>query len=308
LAKGKDAIVSRGELVEIGGGFRIPDVIIQGGARLKEVGTTNKTRVADYEAALSDDTGVLLKVHRSNFALVGFTQEATVKELSALARPRGIPVVLDLGTGRMLDAGVPTPDEPTVMDAVNEGADLLMFSGDKLLGGPQAGILLGRADLIAKCRQHPLCRALRVDKMTLAALMATLRLHLDGRGLEIPALAMMLESVTSLKERAHAICSALRTHNVECSVVDVFSTPGGGTLPTTQIASAAVALASSRGAEELATALRTGEVAVVCRVEEGRVLLDLRCVLPSQDLSLVAGVVEALGGPRAGRDSGEIPC
>jgi L-seryl-tRNA(Ser) seleniumtransferase len=296
VAHGREAVVSRGELVEIGGGFRIPEVITQGGARLREVGTTNRTRVADYAAAVTPETAVFLKVHRSNFSVVGFTEEASLQELKALGASTHIPVLLDLGTGRMEGLHVPTPDEPTVAQAVKEGADLLMFSGDKLLGGPQAGFIVGRADLVERCRKHPLCRAVRVDKMTLAALMATLQLHLDGRAQDIPAVHMMNLPVPSLRARADALCSRLRAAGVPCATADVFSTPGGGTLPTTQIASVAVKLTpDALPAHALAAALRACDPPVVCRVEDATVLLDLRCVTPAQDATLLSSVLEVVG-------------
>jgi L-seryl-tRNA(Ser) seleniumtransferase len=295
LAAGREAVISRGELVEIGGGFRVPEVVVQGGARLREVGTTNKTRLADYEDALGPDTAVLLKVHRSNFALVGFTQSVSTAQLAGLAKARGVPLLVDLGTGLTAPLPVATPDgEDTVTQTLKDGASLVMASGDKLLGGPQAGLILGRADLVDRCRRHPLCRALRVDKMTLAALEVTLRLHLDQRHAEIPAVAMMHLSPDVLRPRAQALASTLAQAGVPATVRDVTARPGGGTLPTVELPSVAVALSGGGGlGDRLAHALRQGDPPVVARVEGGEVLLDVRCVPSVQDAALANGVLLA---------------
>ena len=309
LSSGKEAVVSRGELVEIGGGFRIPDVITQGGARLKEVGTTNRTRVADYQRAVTPGTAVFLKVHRSNFSVVGFTEEASITELKALGNTSGIPVLVDLGSGRMEGLEVAAQGEPTVGEVVSQGADLVMFSGDKLLGGPQAGLIVGRNALVERCRQHPLCRAVRVDKMTLAALMATLRMHLDGRARQVPTTQMLTLSADSLARRAEALVSQLQATGVESSAVNVFSTPGGGTLPTTEIASCAVSPAlGGHKADTVAAMLRAHDPPVVCRVEDGRVLLDLRCVFPHQDATLRDAVAHVVKSPVKEQDSEVRPC
>lgn len=291
LAAGKECVVSRGELVEIGGGFRIPDVMRMSGAHLVEVGTSNKTRLTDYEAALSPETGLLVKVHKSNFALVGFTEEVTAGELSALGRARGVPVYEDLGSGCLVDlAGLGLPHEPTVAEALAAGADVVTFSGDKLLGGPQAGVIVGRKDLLAKIERHPLNRVLRIDKATVAALEATLRLYRDGRWREVPALRLLGTPVAELEDRARVLRDALAARGVEGEIVATASRVGGGALPTANPESRAVALGGD--VEALHRALRRGEPAVVARIAEGRLLLDVRTVEPG-DLASLADAVAA---------------
>jgi L-seryl-tRNA(Ser) seleniumtransferase len=303
---GRTAVVSRGELVEIGGGFRIPDVIRQGGARLLEVGTTNRTRLSDYESAISLDTGVLLKVHQSNFALIGFTESVPVNALAQLAAERNLPVMVDLGSGRLADLGTLSAQEPSVQDTVKAGASVVTFSGDKLLGGPQAGVLVGKSQLIAPCREHPLCRALRVDKLTLAALGATLRLQRDGRQDEIPAVRMLNENLLALRERAESLLGTGDLRNM-LEIVNVSTRPGGGTLPQAEVASVALSIRPSRmGADALCRALREAEVPVVARIEENAVLLDLRTVLPEEDVTLREMLEGVLSG--RGRDGEVIPC
>ena len=283
LAAGRGVVVSRGELVEIGGSFRIPDILRASGCRLVEVGTTNKTRRADYEAAIDDDTALLLKVHRSNFAIVGFTAEVEAAELAELARARGLASMVDLGSGAMIDAAawraMGLPAEPGVRAAVAAGLDLVCFSGDKLLGGPQAGILVGRAAAVARARRHPLMRALRPDKLTIAALAATLGLYRDGRWAEVPALAMLGADDAALRARADRLAAAIgaRRTGLEVTVVRCASAVGGGAMPLAEPPSWAVALAG-RPADAIDRALRAAPVPVVARVDDGRVLLDVRTI------------------------------
>ena len=281
LAEGREVLVSRGELIEIGDGFRIPDVLARSGARLHEVGTTNRTRAADYEAAITTETAVLLRVHRSNFRVVGFTEQPSVAELAAVARRHELPLVDDLGSGafRQFD------DEPTARDSLAEGSDLACFSGDKLLGGPQAGIVVGRADLVERLRRHPLQRALRADKLTLAALEATLRLYLEpDRALrEIPVLRMLAVPVEDVRARADRLAS-LTGGEVEETVARA----GGGALPLAEIPSFACAVE-----EELAAPLRAADPPVVGVVRDGRLLLDCRTVADAEVDEIAAAVAAA---------------
>ena len=270
LAEGREVVVSRGELIEIGDGFRIPDVLARSGARLVEVGTTNRTRATDYEAAVGAETALLLRVHQSNFRVIGFTQQPTVAELSRVARRHGVPLVDDLGSGVLVDV----PDEPSVRESVEAGADLVCFSGDKLLGGPQAGIVVGRAPLVGQMRRHPLQRALRADKLTLAALEGTLRLYVDPeRALrEVPVLRMLLEPAASVRARAERLAGL-----VDGSVEETVGRVGGGALPLTELPSFACAVE-----ESLADRLRAGEPPVVGVVRDGRLLLDCRALTDSE--------------------------
>jgi L-seryl-tRNA(Ser) seleniumtransferase len=279
---GRGVAVSRGELVEIGGGFRVPDVMTQSGARLLEVGTTNRTRVADYRAAMAahDDLAILLKVHRSNYTISGFTEETSVPALAGL----GPPVVVDLGSG-LLDAGCPwlddgppawLRDEPAAKQTLAAGADLVMFSGDKLLAGPQAGIIAGRADLVRACAKHPLYRAFRPGALVLSALQEVALSYLDRTAGELPFWRMASASVASLEARARGLVDQLPDAGVE--VVACASVPGGGTLPGADIPSVGVALDGDRTAQ-----LRAGAPPVIARVEEGRTILDLRTVEPADD-------------------------
>ena len=285
LAQDKEVIVSRGELVEIGGSFRVPDVITRNGARLVEVGTTNRTRIADYANAITPDSRVLLKVHRSNFRMTGFVEEASREELAALARERGLVFVEDLGSGTLVDLRkFGLPHEPTVAEAVAAGADVVTFSGDKLLGGPQAGIAVGRARAIATMKQDPLMRALRVDKLCLAALAATLDLYLDpdAAAREVPVLRMLARPIESLHQAAREFAEALRAAvpGIEAEVVDTEGYTGGGALPGEAMASKAVAVAlPGLGEDRLAEALRRNDPPIVARIEKGRVLLDVRALL-----------------------------
>ncbi len=298
LAAGREVIVSRGELVEIGGSFRIPDILRASGCTLVEVGTTNKTRRADYEAAIGERTALLLKVHRSNFAIVGFTAEVEVAELAALARARGVAAMVDLGSGCLLprdrQRALGLPEEPTVPEVVAGGAELVCFSGDKLLGGPQAGILVGTAAVIARVRQHPLMRALRPDKLTLAALCATLGLYRDGRGGDIPAVAMLSGAPDDLRVRADALAAEVgrvAPAGVVVAVEASTSTVGGGAMPLAQLASWAVTLAGV-SADRLDAGLRAAAVPVIARVADGRIWLDLRTIAADEH-ALVAAAIAA---------------
>ncbi|WP_245679578.1 L-seryl-tRNA(Sec) selenium transferase [Actinomadura hibisca] len=278
LAAGREIVVGRGELVEIGDGFRLPDLLAATGARLREVGTTNRTTAADYAAALGPATGFVLKVHPSNFRIEGFTAEATVAELAAL----GAPVVVDIGSG-LLRPDPLLPGEPDVATALADGASLVTASGDKLLGGPQAGLLLGDRALLGTLRRHPLYRALRLDKMALAALEATLRGPLP------PVTRMLHADVQDLRDRAAALATGLTGHGVDARPVDCAATVGGGGAPGVELPSAAVALPA-----DLAAPLRARRV--VGRVENGRLLLDLRSVDPADDTALRTAVLAALEG------------
>jgi len=293
LAGGGEVIVSRGELVEIGGGFRIPDVIRQGGARLVEVGSTNKTRLADYRAAITGETRMLLKVHRSNFRVLGFTAEASVGELAALAREHGLLVMEDLGSGTLADLRpLGHRHEPTVPEALAAGADLVAFSGDKLLGGPQAGVLVGRRAAIDPLRRHPLLRALRLDKMTLAALEATLRLHRDAPS-RLPVLRMLGQTEADLQGRAERL-AALLDGTAEAEVVPSEGYAGGGALPGEGVASRAVSLAiPGLAAEEAARRLRNHHPAVVGRIAGGRLLLDMLAVSEAELPEIAAALRQA---------------
>jgi L-seryl-tRNA(Ser) seleniumtransferase len=295
LAQKKEALVSRGELVEIGGSFRIPDIMARSGARLVEVGTTNRTHDDDYRRAITPKTGAIVKVHRSNFAIEGFTSDVSVEKLVFIAAEHGLPVIHDLGSGLMVsldDFGL--PGEPTAEAAVKSGATLVLMSGDKLLGGPQAGIILGEAAAIAKLRKNPFTRAMRVDKLTLAALEATLRLYLDrDRALsEIPVLQMLTARVDDLHARATGIVEGLRKEGHVAEVVVSESSVGGGAFPTARIASRAVAIVAN--AEYIEARLRLADFPVIGRIEDSRLLLDLRSVLPGEDAVLTAALAKAL--------------
>jgi L-seryl-tRNA(Ser) seleniumtransferase len=281
LAEGREVLVSRGELIEIGDGFRIPDVLARSGARLVEVGTTNRTRATDYERALGPETALLLRVHQSNFRVVGFSELPTPAELAALARRAGVPLVDDLGSGSLF----PLADEPTAAASLAAGADLVCFSGDKLLGGPQAGIVVGRGDLVERLRRHPLQRALRADKLTLAALEGTLALALDPARArrEIPVLRMLHEPPAAVRARADRL-AALVGGEVEATVARV----GGGALPLAELPSFACAVE-----EPLAPLLRAGAPPVVALVRDGRTLLDVRALRDDELDELAAAVAAA---------------
>jgi L-seryl-tRNA(Ser) seleniumtransferase len=297
FAEGREVVVSRSELVEIGGSFRIPDVLRKGGARLREVGTTNRTRAADYRAALGPDTGLILKVHPSNFRLVGFTEAPSREELVALARGAGVPVVEDLGSG--LIAALPGTGESTVADSLRAGVDVVTFSGDKLLGGPQAGLVVGRAEPLRAMRANPLYRALRVDKMTLAALDVVLGLHEAGRAdTELPTLRMLALSVDEIRRRAEAMAARLQEKAPELAVriVDGSSAAGGGSAPTAEIPTALLRIEHrARGAQRLVEELRGGDPPVVARVADGALVVDLRTVAPEEEEALTAALLRAAG-------------
>jgi L-seryl-tRNA(Ser) seleniumtransferase len=302
LAAGRETLVSRGELVEIGGSFRVPEIMATSGTTLVEVGTTNRTHADDYRRALTPRTGAIVKVHRSNFALEGFVAEASVRELAPIAAEAAVPLLHDFGSGLMLDLSAwGLSGEPTARDAVRDGATLVMMSGDKLLGGPQAGIIVGKAEAIARLRGHPLARALRVDKLTLAALGATLALYRDpARAVrEIPALAMLTADVASVRARAERIADSLkdraaglRDGGADVAVAASEATVGGGAFPTARIPSFAVTIGGDAGALE--ARLRAGAIPVVARIGDGRVLLDLRSVSPADDETLAALLRAAL--------------
>jgi L-seryl-tRNA(Ser) seleniumtransferase len=296
LAEGGEVVVSRGELVEIGGAFRVPDVMAKAGATLREVGTTNRTRIADYERAITERTRLLLRVHRSNFQIVGFTEQPSLEELVTLARKRGIPVIEDLGSGALFDLEtVGVSGEPTVHHSLRAGVDLVTYSGDKLLGGPQAGILSGRKELVARVRSNPLFRALRVDKMTYAALESTLMAYLKQDYDAVPALRMMRTSLEDIVLRAEAVTkTAMANTKLEVSVCDGESVIGGGAAPGATLKTRLLAVTcDGLSADELARRLRSAPVPIVARVEEGRVLLDLRTVFPEQD-SVIADTLRRI--------------
>jgi L-seryl-tRNA(Ser) seleniumtransferase len=283
LAEGREVLVSRGELIEIGDGFRIPDVLARSGARLREVGTTNRTRAADYERAIGPETAVLLRVHQSNFRVVGFTEQPTVEQLAAVARRHELPLVDDLGSGVL----VHLEGEPSAKESLAAGADLVCFSGDKLLGGPQAGIVVGRADLVERLRRHPLQRALRADKLTLAALEGTLGLYLDPERAvrEVPVLRMLNEPAETIRARAERLAAA-----VGGEVEETVARVGGGALPLAELPSVACAVE-----ESLAEPLRTGEPPVVGVLRDGRLLLDCRTLTDAEAEEVAAAVAAARG-------------
>jgi L-seryl-tRNA(Ser) seleniumtransferase len=288
LADGGEVIVSRGELVEIGGSFRIPDVMAKSGAMLREVGTTNRTRAADYEQAITERTRLLLRVHRSNFEITGFTEQASAEELVALARKRGIPLMEDLGSGALFDLrSIGISGEPGVLDSLHAGVDIVTYSGDKLLGGPQAGLISGSSELIARMRSNSLFRALRVDKLIYAALEATLLAYVRHDHDAIPTLRMMRLSKDAIGERAEALAARVAAPKLTVEIVDGESILGGGAAPSSVLPTRVLALTcEGLSADELASRLRGSEPPIIARVEDGRVLLDLRTVFPEQDEAL----------------------
>jgi len=307
MARDREVVVSRGELVEIGGSFRIPDVLAQSGARLKEVGTTNRTHPRDYEHAVGPDTGLLLKVHTSNYRVEGFTAEVPLGDLVRIGRERGVPVGVDLGSGALLDVGPAgvTP-EPVVRDVVAAGPDFVTFSGDKLLGGPQAGIVVGRAEAVGRLRKHPLARAVRIDKLLLAGLQATLAAYLDPDRArrEIPVLSMLFAPADEIGARAERFAARLREEpglgGMTVEVRDAVSAVGGGSLPGEGVPTRAVVLdpAPAGTAARLERALRRGEPAVLARVQEDKVWLDLRTVRAGEEDPLAGALVAAAGRMR----------
>lgn len=301
VAQGQGVAVSRGELVEIGGGFRIPEILARSGARLVEVGSTNRTRPSDYADALgAGGVAAILKVHRSNFRMSGFTEEATLAELAELARGNGLPLLFDLGSGLMADpTELGLPPEPRAREAVDAGADLVVVSGDKLLGGPQAGVVVGREDLVAALRENPLCRALRVDKVTLAGLEATARAYRDPRGAltEIPVLRMLSVEADAVRARAEVVAARVRADaGVEAEVAPVRGAVGGGTYPEVAIPSWGVVLGGPPDPAALARELRLGDPPVVGRVEDDALILDVRTVAPEEEDDLVRCLARAVAG------------
>jgi L-seryl-tRNA(Ser) seleniumtransferase len=293
LAEGGEVVVSRGELVEIGGSFRVPDVMTKSGAVLREVGTTNRTRIQDYERAINEKTRLLLRVHRSNFAIIGFTEQPSLEELTALGRKHNVPVMEDLGGGALLPLRTLGINESGVPESLRAGVDLVTYSGDKMLGGPQAGMLSGRDDLIKSVRSNPLFRALRVDKLTYAVLEATLIEYVRQNYDAIPFARMMRLPAEQIRRRAEAIRENITSPGIRLEVVAGESLIGGGSAPTSTLPTFLIAItAKSLSADELATRLRQNAPPIVARVEDGRVLFDLRTVFEAEDQELVRAVVE----------------
>lgn len=310
FAGGKEAIVSRGELVEIGGSFRVPDVMARANAKLVEVGTTNRTRLADYERAVTERTGLFVKVHTSNFRVVGFTEEVGPTELAELGQRRSIPTAFDLGSGLFEPEGAPPlahllGDEPLVVDAVRSGVDIVMFSGDKLFGGPQAGLVVGKRDAIASLRKNPIYRALRLDKVTLAGLEATLALIATGRAHELPTRRMLAATAAELRPMGDALAARIGgIAGFTAQVVEGASQPGSGSAPGVTLPTFVVSVRHATLSDaELALALREADVPVFARIQSGAVLVDPRTLLPGDDEDLVRGFEHA-SSRRAGRDPG----
>jgi len=303
LARDGEVLVSRGELIEIGDGFRIPEIMAQSGATLREVGTTNRTRLADYENAITEKTRVLLRVHPSNFQITGFTDKPSLAELAALAARAKLPFVEDLGSGCLIDLSTHGITEPLVRHSIEAGADIVMFSGDKLLGGPQAGIIAGKKDLVAKIRRHPLFRALRVDKLTIAALEATLGAYLRAAYDEIPALRMIRATAADIKRRAENFLRELTPeippseskNQIELDIIDGESLVGGGSTPAQSLPTKLIRISSARhSAAQLEQRLRRrAGISVIARVESDCLILDLRTVLPAQESQLVQSIAAA---------------
>ena len=301
LAAGKEVVISRGQLVEIGGSFRLPEIMAASGAILREVGTTNKTYLKDFEQAITSETAVLLKVHPSNFRIMGFTHEVTLAEMVDLGRRYGLKVVEDLGSGCLVDLSrYGLEREPTVQETLKAGADLVLFSGDKLLGGPQAGLILGNREVVEALRKNPMTRALRPDKMTLAALEATLRLYLEEpRALaDIPTLRMLTRPVAELDRAARALARRVRRRfgaGLKVDVVESEGRAGGGALPQASLPSRALTLAAAPlASQELEVRLRQAATPVIARVEQGLVWLDVRTLLPGDEAAIMAALEEAL--------------
>ncbi|MFN6964527.1 MAG: L-seryl-tRNA(Sec) selenium transferase [Pyrinomonadaceae bacterium] len=296
FAAGREVIVSRGELVEIGGDFRVPDVLARSGATLREVGTTNRTKLADYERAIGENTAVLLRVHPSNFRIVGFTAAPAIADLAELAHERGILLIEDAGSGataELRELGI--TDEPVIAESIAAGADIVTFSGDKLLGGPQAGLIVGRRELVERVRRHPLYRALRVDKLIYAALEATLDAHLSGRAAgEVPVLKMLAAGSGEIRRRAEALVDAIAGPSLTAELIDGLSAVGGGSAPLEQPFTTLIALRhSERTAAEMEASLRAGRPPVVARIADDRLLIDLRTVA-AEDEGLLRDALSAL--------------
>ena len=286
FASGKEVIISRGELVEIGGSFRVPDILVKSGALLREVGTTNKTRIADYARAIGPDTGVLLRVHPSNFRIVGFTESATTQELVALGEEKNLTVIEDFGSGNLLSlAPFGLANEPTVADSLASGVHLSIFSGDKLLGGPQAGILIGRGSRIEACRDNPMARALRVDKLTYAALEATLLSFVEGKATkEIPVLRMLAATQEEIRARSEKLVATVNNDSLELALEEGTSRVGGGAAADAELPTLVIAVTKKGvSAATLLTALRSRRPAVIARISVERVLIDLRTVAPEEE-------------------------
>jgi L-seryl-tRNA(Ser) seleniumtransferase len=291
LARRKEVVVSRGELIEIGGEFRLPDVMAASGAKLVEVGTTNRTRRSDYERAIGPKTALVLQVHPSNYRVSGFTESVATAALAEAAHRKGVPLLHDLGSGLLQQSPGMPPEEPSAAESLAAGADLVCFSGDKLLGGPQAGIVVGRAELVARLRKNPMARALRVDVMTVAALVATLRAHARGEVNAVPFWRTMRATRRELRARARAIAKDLEG----ATVVDTEASAGGGSAPGHAIGSAGVRLPAEHP-EAFAAALRVSRPPVFCRVEADAVVFDLRAVAPDEDPDLARAIRYTLGG------------
>jgi L-seryl-tRNA(Ser) seleniumtransferase len=306
IAAGKSVIVSRGEAVEIGGGFRIHEVMQLSGAHLVDVGATNRTRISDYEAAITGETAAFLRVHASNFTITGFTSSVSIEELTALSVRTGIPVIEDLGSGALIETGkFGLRPEPTIIGRIAAGVDILTASGDKLLGGPQAGIIVGRADLVERAARHPLARAVRADKSCLAALATTLRHYATGTAeAEIPIWRMIAADVAGLRARAELLQQRCQSPTATIEVVETRATVGGGSLPGQTLRSIALACRpESASVDELARWLRVGYPRIFGRIEAERLLLDLRSVLPEHDDALADALNDALSHPSASRGS-----
>jgi len=295
LARNKEAIVSRGELVQIGGGFRVPDIMQQSGVILKEVGTTNQTYIKDYEEAISGETALLVKIHRSNFAMRGFTSEVGVTQLKALAEKHNLPVIYDIGSGALLnteDFGL--EHEPMVQEALADGADIVCFSGDKLLGGPQAGIILGSREYVDRLRKHPLMRVIRIDKMTAAALGATVKHYLQKEAVEkVPVWRMIATGLEEIESRAQIVAGSLKKAGITAEVRDSSSTIGGGSLPDQTLPTKIVAVKPPCPVEDFAARLRQARPPLITRIEADTIILDMRSVLPALDDSLIRAIKAA---------------
>jgi L-seryl-tRNA(Ser) seleniumtransferase len=299
LAEGGEVIVSRGELVEIGGSFRVPDIMSKSGALLREVGTTNRTRISDYEHAINEKTRLLLRVHRSNFEITGYTEQPSLTQLAELARSRGLPLMEDLGSGALVDlTSIGIHGEPGVIGSLTAGVDVVTYSGDKLLGGPQAGLVSGREQLIARIRSNPLFRALRVDKLTYAALESTLLAYVKQEYESIPALRMMRLAPEEIGSRAQRVLDRVKNSHLQLEICQGESLIGGGAAPSAVLPTFLVSISSDTlSADELAHELREHEPPVVARVEQGRLLLDLRTVFPEED-QWVAAALSVVGSER----------
>ena len=296
MAEDKEVIVSRGELVEIGGSFRIPDIMARSGAKLVEVGTTNKTKIADYKHAITEETAAIMKVHTSNYRIVGFTAEADLAELTALGKESGLPVIYDMGSGLLVDLSSYGIKEPTVGESLKTGIDVILFSGDKLMGGPQAGIIAGKKSLINQMKNHPLARVVRIDKMTLAALESTCRTYLDQEKAlkEIPALRMLSEDIQSMRSRGEQLKALLDDSMFfKCRVVEAAEQVGGGSAPTTELKGIAVKRETEIPAEKIERLLRKNNIPIIARIIRDAVYFDMRTVA-DEELPIIAEAMAAI--------------